>query len=1559
MLGMSEGGPFYKYDEEISSMRELSKDGVIGLDDVSNLTRNQLLVWMDQKSHPGIPLYNMAATFTILGKIDPQRFQRAFQTLLDKTDALRLIFEEKNGAPRQRLVSQMPYTTEYLNFSEPSDPDKAFDAWVQERCIAPFDLQKRLFDSVLAKLSDDRFVWYFNAHHLIVDGWSIALTFQRMSALYQDFSNGRLHEEKDFPRFLDYLADEHSYRRSSQFLAAEKYWKEKLSKRVEPLKFYSASSARETLSVARVQCKLGLERSTRLKAIAAEAGFSAFNLNLSLFNIFTALTLAYLYRISGNRLLALGVPFNNRSSVTLRETVGLLMEVAPLQVEISEGETFVSLIRKAMAESAGTLRHYRYSPGNPVNNRSYEVTLNYQATSYPGFGGFPVQTRWIHSGYEVDKLGLQIHDFAGEGSIAIEFDFNTGVFDAEQQKRTIQHFLKIVDSFLEDKTKLLNHIDLLSAEERQRIFFEFNQKTLLPPEDQTVVDLFEQQARLTPGQLAVVDAEQSLTCEELNCRANQLANYLCSLGIGPEALVGICVDRSLEMVVGLLGILKAGAAYVPLDPAYPQERLKHMLDDTQIEVLLTQKRLISNLPRHEARMVFLDSDWDRIKMESSVKPDVKRSGRSLAYIIYTSGSTGKPKGVMIEHASLLNYVKVASDRFAMKAEDRVLQFASINFDTSAEEVYPCLTRGATLVLRNDAMMDSISSFLETCRSWKITVLDLPTAFWHELVNGLSSENIVLPPAIRLVIIGGEKASVESLRKWHQYVEAPVRLLNTYGPTESTIVATIYDLSSPESVSHTHFELPIGSPIRNLQTYVLDAALQPVPIGVSGELHIGGLGLARGYLGASALTAEKFIPDPFSDVPGARMYKTGDLVQWLPDGNLGYLGRIDHQVKIRGFRVELGEIEAVLSTHRAVREAVVLAQEGVASHKRLVAYLVLDNHYTFINSEMRAYLRDKLPDYMIPSAFVTLDRLPLTPSGKVDRQALPDPDWSGISHEEGSAAPTTDIEKTLAGIWSQVLGVENVGVHDNFFELGGDSILSIQLIAKANLAGIRFSAAHIIKHQTIAELALVAGTSGPIHAEQGVVTGSVPFTPYQHWFFEQNLPDPHHWNMVLLLEVREKLNYDLVQEVLQQLTVHHDALRLRFLRDGSGWKQINTGVDETAPDLFVRLDLSALSEKEQDSAIKAAADEQQASLNLAGGPLLRVVLFELGGNRPDRLLVIVHHMVIDGISLRILLEDLETGYRQLNSGNKISLPPKTSSYKQWAKRLSDYAQSDALVQEMSYWSGVGGISVPPMPVDYAGGANTWGSTKIVRVALDSAETHALLQEAPAAYNTQINDLLLTALVLAFSDWTGSKSLLFDLEGHGREDIIADVDLSRTVGCFTSLFPVVMDLEETFDLGSQLKLVKEILRAIPNRGIGYGVLRYLCNRPDVADKLKAMPRAEICFNYLGQFDQVLPSSSPFSLADGEIGTIRSPRETRRYLLEILGRTVHDQLQMDFIYSENVHRRGTIERLAGDFMGRLRTLIDHCRSAEAGGYTPSDFPAAKLDQKTLDLVLAKLAS
>ncbi|MFL6257211.1 MAG: condensation domain-containing protein, partial [Pyrinomonadaceae bacterium] len=809
-------------------------------------------------------------------------------------------------------------------------------------------------------------------------------------------------------------------------------------------------------------------------------------------------------------------------------------------------------------------------------------------------------------------------------------------------------------------------------------------------------------------------------------------------------------------------------------------------------------------------------------------------------------------------------------------------------------------------------------------------------------------------SLRRVVCSGEALSSELAEQF--YARSSAELYNLYGPTEAAVDVTWWRCE--RKAERRGGGVPIGRPIANTKIYLLDGRGEPVPVGVAGELYIGGVALARGYWERPEMTAERFVPDAFSGEAGARLYRTGDVARYGESGEVEYLGRTDTQVKVRGFRIELGEVEAALRGREGVREAAVIVREGAGGDRRLVAYVVFGEGAGEVTvGEWREYLGERLPEYMIPSAFVTLDALPLTPSGKLDRKALPE---AGVAQAESEfVAPRTATEEVLAGIWAEVLRVERVGVEDNFFELGGDSILSMHVVARANRLGLSIVTRQIFQHQTIAALAEVAGeTTQTLDAEQATVLGPLPLTPIQNWFFESETTDPHHWNQAVMLEADERLDAVTLHHVLSRLLEHHDALRLRFMRGASGWQQVCAGTGGVAP--FTQIDLSALDADEQRAMIQAAARQAQGGLDLTRGPLVRVVLFDLGEARPCRLLVVIHHLAVDAVSWRFLLEDLRAAYEQLRAGAPVALPPKTSSYKRWAEHLATYAQSPELRQELPYWTDERRREVASLPLDYslAEGANIVAFAQTVAVSLDAEETRALLQDVPKAFRTQIDDVLLTALAVALARWTGTARVLFDLERHGREETFEGVDLSRTVGWFTSLFPVLLEPGESGDLIAALRSVKEQLSRIPQRGIGYGLLRYLSGDEEAQGALRSLPQAEVLFNYLGQFDEqgTEREANSFRRARESSGLLYSPRGERRHLLEVTGSVGGGCLHLHWHYGGRLHSRATIENLAQEFVSTLRLLIGRAHAdGGAHGYVPSDFPLAKLDGSRLEQLLA----
>lgn len=1259
-----------------------------------------------------------------------------------------------------------------------------------------------------------------------------------------------------------------------------------------------------------------------------------------------------IYRFDPQDEFLLGVAFDGRSYEGLEETLGLLARSIPLVTAIDGSTPFSAMVEKA-AKGVEEIQEWqeffdwselavdgedRSEPFLPVG---FEFTILPEPVDQAG-------ARWqvIHRQATPDAFALQLRASLGESGIEGAIFFDPQMVAREDGERLAEQLAILCAGAVEDVETPVARLPILGPERRKEVLGALRGEARHPPV-KCIHHLFEEQATATPEAIAVEDGITSLTFSELRQRSRHIAHHLHRRGVAPDVCVAVATERSCEMIAALLGVLQAGGAYLPLDPALPKERLALMLEDSAAPLLLTQESLRSQLPTG-AEILTLEeiaaaapAELDPQALDSGVGLD------NLAYVLFTSGSTGRPKGVGVAHRQLVHYAQNVAVNLNLPPRATFAMASTFASDLGNTAIFPPLIHGGTIrVLTADEMADP-AAFRRAMEGGAVDCLKIVPSHLRALLTGEQPE--VSLPRQRLVI-GGEAAYpdwVEKLLAWMPEGE----LYNHYGPTETTVGVLAGPLV-PVRQGRRSGALPLGRPIGDTRIYLVDQHFEPVPPWMAGELLIGGSNVARGYLGRPALTAERFIPDPFSDSPGGRLYRTGDLVRMRPGGELDFLGRIDSQIKLRGFRVELGEVESHLRQVPGVRDAVAGVLEEEGGSRCLVAWLVEESGAQLNDEDLRAALLEKLPDVMVPAVFARLDALPLNASGKVDRKALVAPRRACSTVEY--VAPRTPEEEILAEIWTALLPVERVGIHDNFFKLGGDSILCIQVIARAGQAGVHLRPNQLFEQQTIAELVLVAQVEAEIDAEQGSVTGPAPLTPIQRRLFEQERAEPHHFNQSVLVTAPPDLQPDALERAWSALLDHHDALRLRFHREDGTWQQEGSAADASI--VLQRFDLSDLNGEALEAAWAEAAEALEASLDLRQGPLVRIGWGDRGWGEPGRLLLVVHHLVVDGVSWRILLEDMESAYRQLTAGTaspedrgEVILPSKTTSFRRWAEILEEHADSDALHGEAGYWKRTL-ARAPKLPVDLEDGENDEGSTATVSVALDERITAALLKDVHNAYNTRINDLLLTALAQAFTPWLGTDELLLDLEGHGREDALFEgVNLSRTVGWFTAVYPLRLRLGNPSSPGESLRQVKEQLRAVPRNGIAFGILRYL--RAETAERLRTLGGSQVVFNYLGQFDQA--SEGIFGPAEGATGAQRSPRGRRPYLFEIIALVRGGRLRIEWIYSRNRHLQETVEVLASRFRSTLEALVEHCRAPEAGGFTPSDFPLTSLTQQQLDRV------
>ncbi|HEX3251444.1 MAG TPA: amino acid adenylation domain-containing protein [Pyrinomonadaceae bacterium] len=1500
------------------------------------LSPQQRRLWLLQQESPA---FCAQCAILIEGSLDHERLDHALRRIVRRHEILRTTFHRRPGI---KIPIQVVTENNLPSLCQVSGDIE--EVMGQERSL-PHDFESgSLLRACVLRLATQTHVLIITLPALCADARTLKQLFHELTGAYLQVGNADA-EATQYAQFAEW---QNELAEMDESKAGAEFWRKWTRNELPELKLPLERPPRAESKFAPDSFTLAVEDETFARLALLARGWTT-TIDVMLLACWQVL----LMRLTGQLEFNIDCVFDGRKFEELEEACGLFASSLPIPVSMEKDASITAVVKRAAEasrEAQAWQEYFTASVGEKTqNNLHVSFTFEERPSRCAGETTFSYYRQYCC----VDPYKIRLTFFLQDDSLTTEFHFDTERFSSEYIRLIARSFHKLLESVTRDSQGKIAALEILDQAERTRLLTGFNQTAATFPDQKRIHELFEEQAARVPHRTALVCGDRHMTYAVLNARANQLAHFLQKRGVASGVVVGLCVERSVEMLVGLLGILKAGAAYVALDPEQPPARLAYQLQQSGAPLIFTQEHLRDRFP--EGTTVLLDRDWSLIEKEPEFNPVCATPPEQLVYVIYTSGSTGVPKGVAITHRNLVNYAtficrKLRLDDFAESGGLHFATVSTLSADLGNTVIYPALISGGCLhILDHNVTTDGIQ-FAQYFEKHPIDVLKIVPSHLDALLSAPGDGPLALPR--RYLLLGGEALSRELVERLTQQRNA-CQILNHYGPTETTVGSLTYTVGETESVSGA--TVPIGRPIANTQIYVLDDYFEPVPPGSTGELYIGGAGLAQGYLQQPVQTAERFLPDPFSKEAGARLYKTGDLVRYLLDGNVEFIGRVDQQVKLRGFRIELGEIEAALTSHASVRATVVVVRQDDSGNKHLVAYVVWQAQTMLSNTELRSFLKERLPDYMVPQTFVALKSLPLTPNGKIDRGALPKPEEVLTQQQPAWASPSTSAEKILAEIWQSVLGGEPVGIHDNFFERGGDSILSIQIITRANRAGLRLTPKQLFEHPTIAELVTVAGTQTLVETEQGLVTGDVPLTPIQQWFFSQELPEVHHWNMAVLLENQQRLSLAVLKKAFARLSLHHDALRMRFEKTQTGWRQYNA--DAVQSIAISSVDLSHLPKTEQDLRIEKVADELQASLNLSDGPLMRVALFELGTDRRQRLLIIVHHLVMDGMSWRILAEDLATTCEQLMREEEISLSPKTTSFKRWADLLMEHAQSAELRKELDFWLAQSRANASCLPVDFPDTSNTEASTRSVTVSLSSDETRALLHEVPEVYRTQIGDVLLTALMQAWARRTGSTTLLVDLEGHGREELAQDVDVSRTIGWFTTHYPVLLSLKHPAQLKESLLAIKEQLRKIPERGIGYGLLRYLANSND-ATPLRAHSQPAVSFNYLGQFDQVLSEASLFAIANESIGALKSLKGKRSHPLRINGSIMNGRLQMAFAYSENMYRRHTIESLANEFINALRDLITHCQSGDAGGFSASDFPEAGLRQEDLDKVLARFS-
>ncbi|HIE1882764.1 amino acid adenylation domain-containing protein [Pseudomonas aeruginosa] len=1489
------------------------------------LSYAQQRMWFLWHLEPQSGAYNLPSAVRLNGPLDRQALERAFASLVQRHETLRTVFPRGADDSLAQAPLQRPLEVAFEDCSglPEAEQEARLREEAQRESLQPFDLcEGPLLRVRLIRLGEERHVLLLTLHHIVSDGWSMNVLIEEFSRFYSAYATGAEPGLPALPiQYADYALWQRSWLEAGEQERQLEYWRGKLGERHPVLELPTDHPRPAVPSYRGSRYEFSIEPALAeaLRGTARRQGLTLFMLLLGGFNIL-------LQRYSGQTDLRVGVPIANRNRAEVEGLIGLFVNTQVLR-SVFDGRTSVATLLAGLKDTVLGAQAHQDLPFERLveafkverslsHSPLFQVMYNHQplvadiealdSVAGLSFGQLDWKSR-------TTQFDLSLDTYEKGGRLYAALTYATDLFEARTVERMARHWQNLLRGMLENPQASVDSLPMLDAEERGQLLEGWNATAAEYPLQRGVHRLFEEQVERTPTAPALAFGEERLDYAELNRRANRLAHALIERGVGADRLVGVAMERSIEMVVALMAILKAGGAYVPVDPEYPEERQAYMLEDSGVELLLSQSHLKLPLAQGVPRIDLDQADaW--LENHAENNPGIELNGENLAYVIYTSGSTGKPKGAGNRHSALSNRLCWMQQAYGLGVGDTVLQKTPFSFDVSVWEFFWPLMSGARLVVAAPGDHRDPAKLVALINREGVDTLHFVPSMLQAF---LQDEDVASCTSLKRIVCSGEALPADAQQQ--VFAKLPqAGLYNLYGPTEAAI-----DVTHWTCVEEGKDAVPIGRPIANLACYILDGNLEPVPVGVLGELYLAGQGLARGYHQRPGLTAERFVASPF--VAGERMYRTGDLARYRADGVIEYAGRIDHQVKLRGLRIELGEIEARLLEHPWVREAAVLAVDG----KQLVGYVVLESEGGDWREALAAHLAASLPEYMVPAQWLALERMPLSPNGKLDRKALPAPEVSVA--QAGYSAPRNAVERTLAEIWQDLLGVERVGLDDNFFSLGGDSIVSIQVVSRARQAGLQLSPRDLFQHQNIRSLALAA-KAGAATAEQGPASGEVALAPVQRWFFERAIPNRQHWNQSLLLQARQPLDGDRLGRALERLQAQHDALRLRFREERGAWHQAYA--EQAGEPLWRR-------QAGSEEALLALCEEAQRSLDLEQGPLLRALLVDM----PDgsqRLLLVIHHLAVDGVSWRILLEDLQRLYADLDA----DLGPRSSSYQAWSRHLHE--QAGARLDELDYWQAQLHDAPHALPCENPHGALENRHERKLVLTLDAERTRQLLQEAPAAYRTQVNDLLLTALARATCRWSGDASVLVQLEGHGREDLGEAIDLSRTVGWFTSLFP--LRLTPAADLGESLKAIKEQLRCVPDKGVGYGLLRYLAGE-EAAARLAALPQPRITFNYLGRFDRQFDGAALLVPATESAGAAQDPCAPLANWLSIEGQVYGGELSLHWSFSREMFAEATVQRLVDDYARELHALIEHCCQEGNVGATPSDFPLATLRQEQLD--------
>ncbi|MFL5347376.1 MAG: amino acid adenylation domain-containing protein [Hyalangium sp.] len=1498
-------------------------------------------IWLHQQLDPTAIYYNEPLDITMPEALDVAAFERALGVVLERHEALRLRIDVVRGLPLQRIQPHEPLVLPVRDLRH-LGRERALSEALQlaaGQARRPFDLATDPpIRFLLVRLGDAHYRLFMTGHHIALDGVAMfQVFFAELEAAYRSLAAGRPPALAPLPfRFRDYVAWERAREPDASWAAGIERWRERLSGLSQmALPTDRSPGARRLYAGARERLALPHDLTLRLRDLSRRQG-------VSLFTTLVAAFKTLLYRYTGEADVAVGTTLATRGVPGVERLVGVFLNTILLRTPLPVDGTFLDVLRavRETCREAFALQDIPFQlvarhatvGASPDQRIPFQAVIVLEPEIAPSPSGWDMGQLEVHT--ETSKFDLTFELDERDGCIIGRVEYRTDLFEAATIARMIRHYETLLRGVVEAPDRGIAELPLLDEAERRCLLVDWNDNAVAYQGPALLHALVEAQADRAPDAPAVHHEETTLRFRDLDEQGNRLAHRLIALGARPGSVVGVWTDRSAEHVVALLGVLKSGAAYVPIAAEDPADRAGFVLADAGAEIVVCDRARRTLIGGRVRTVVVIDDPEERLSGEPATRPRARVSPSDLAYVIYTSGSTGKPKGVMIEHHSIADRTHWAGAALRAVPGEAALHMSSLGFDGALIPTWWALAHGAAVVVPATARLQDPEYLAGLVRRHRVTSLFTTPALWTFLAEHFARLGVRL----EIAMAGGERVSGELIEKLKAIAG---RVMNVYGPTEATVCATAW-----EAPAHRVERPPIGTGIANTPLYVLDGRRRPVPVGVPGELYIGGAGVARGYLGRPELTERAFFPDPFAAVvghAGGRMYRTGDIVRRCPSGEIEHLGRADRQVKIRGFRVELGEIEAAVRADPAVADGVAVVRQAEGSPiKRIVVYVVAAPGRAVDTVALRARLEASLPPVMVPAAIVPIGAVPTTRNGKVDVRQLPEPELD-VAPKSQRCGPRDAIEQALHELWSTLLGTSAIGVHDDFFALGGDSIMSLQLVAAANDRGLRLSVQDVLDGRTIAGMGRRLSTER--HAAHDVshalrslgareapedaasLSGPCSLSPIQHWFFERAPAEPSHFNQAFVLEASERLDARWLGSALGAVIEHHDALRLRFAREGGVIVQRYLPPEDpaTRPHLEV-VDLRSVPDSTRDAAILEHAERLQRSLDIERGPVVAAALFESGEAGAQQLFVCIHHLMVDGVSWRVLVTDLGTAYAQIEQGHAVRLPAKSWSFRKWVNALSAFVGGAAL-DELEHWRACLSAPEPPFAADRPGSPGTTGESRTVTRLLSQDVTADLLQRAGRAYGMDASTILLAALYRAVAGWQGRQALSLWVEGHGRELIQDDADLARTVGWFTALFPMRLAGDPCGDHRALLLDIKRRVAALPRRGCGYLALRYLASDSELRAALVPRIAPDLSFNYLGVLDAGLSGASRLRFRATAAGSLVGPRNERHVGLDVNAMVIDGRLRVDWTFGPGQYDEQTIEGVAVRFGDAVAELVAHC--------------------------------